>query len=174
MTNTIEKQAAEQFAENMKKYNVYCDFSLLSLLVDIDLILNNEAIFNKQSNLPDPIKQQAYKNEAGLGAYIGESVCRLYQGTWKGVFNPNNAAFNYYTSAVIFGDYAFYPTHFISYHISNNKPGEQSEGTFADYLLRTLPFITQEQAPKRADQSNTFYHKIKHLTCSAPNSNEAP
>ena len=121
---------AEHFAETMGKQGFELDFSLTSLLVEVDRLLEAPGVVTRES-------VAGHKNEAALGAYVGETLARLFDGVWQGQFSADNTGINFYMSYVDFGEYRYHPSHFVSYRISNG-PGE---GTFAEHLERTLPKV---------------------------------
>ena len=121
---------AEQFAAAMTTKGYQLDFSLESLQGEVDRVLDDyEAAFRQD--------EAGHALETALAAYVGETLARLYDGTWGGTFQADNPAANFYTSHVDFGEYRYRPTHFIAYRISNGP----AEGTFADQLERVLPKI---------------------------------
>lgn len=140
ITSTLQEQTAESFACHMKKLGFDCDFSLQSLLNDIDLILNSpEVSFNDEGTA-------GLNNLAGIEAYIGETLKRLYHGEWCGKFILHTPESNFYTSYLSFGEYKFYPARFLTYRLTH---GEDVQGTFATYLQRILPLIRGEK-PSRS------------------------
>lgn len=128
----IEKQTAENFSRKMKFLFFKLDFSQKSLELEIDKLLRSKFIlFGGKWHF-------TWRNEAGLEAYVGETLCRLYNGHWSGEFDYKNPAGNFYCSLIEFGEYQFRPSHFLGYRISN---GENSEGTFKDYIEKIIPKI---------------------------------
>ncbi|GAA5082654.1 hypothetical protein GCM10023210_00240 [Chryseobacterium ginsengisoli] len=117
---------AEHFATIMNRKGFNLNFSLESLEIEIDQILEkySEQDLNDRSIL-----------EAFLTAYIGESVIRLFGGNWAGdFFAPlNRSGINFYTSYIVINDFRFNPNHFIGYYLNN---GKKSEGTFYNYLYK--------------------------------------
>ncbi len=105
------------------------DFSQKSLIEEIDKILDCEVGI-------EPIHPESWELASMMAIYIGETLCRIYDGTWQGAFT--NKAGDYYTSWLMFGEYKFAPTHFIQYRISN---GKESEGTFKEYFEIVKPEI---------------------------------
>jgi hypothetical protein len=79
-------------------------------------------------------KSVQWKMEAELGAYVGETLSRLFEGSWRGTFRNDNPGPNYYLSWVEFGAYKFFPSHFFAYRFANGT----AEGTFAEYLHRGM------------------------------------
>ena len=134
--STLQEQTAESFACHMKNLGFDCDFSLQSLLNDIDLILNSSEVSFKGEGTA------GLNNLAGIEAYIGETLKRLYHGEWHGKFVLHTPESNFYTSYLSFGEYKFYPARFLTYRLTH---GEDVEGTFATYLQRTLPLIRSEK-----------------------------
>ena len=129
----IAKEAAQHFADKMNKLGFACDFSLFSLEAEIDSILHSDKLILRE-NTPE-----SRQDSAGLEAYIGETLCRLYKGQWQGMYDPKNPAANFYLSFIEFGSFKWFPSHFIGYRVAN---GEESEGTFSAYLEKILPKIT--------------------------------
>ena len=121
---------AAEFAEAMRADGFALDFSMESLERVVDEILDSPDVNLDQS-------PQSWRTQAGLEAYVGETLARLHDGIWKGQFSQENPGVNFYTSYVEFGQYRYYPSHFLGYRISNG-PGE---GTFAEHLKRKLPEI---------------------------------
>lgn len=140
--STVQQHTADSFSRQMQALGFNCDYSLHSLLVEVDQILNSsQVVFADQGTAGHP-------NLAGLEAYIGETLRSHYGGEWQGRFVLETPASNYYTSYMSFGGYNLHLARFISYRLTN---GEAAEGTFAEYLRRALPKITGESTPaKRA------------------------
>ncbi|MCY0976508.1 hypothetical protein PGH12_05020 [Chryseobacterium wangxinyae] len=117
---------AEYFATIMERKGFVLNFSLESLEIEIDKILE------KYSKSLDSDREIL---EDFLTSYIGESLIRLFGGDWDGNFyGPlNRVGVNFYTSYIIINDFRFNPNHFIGYYFSN---GKKSEGTFYDYLYK--------------------------------------
>jgi hypothetical protein len=90
-------------------------------------------------------KPSNWKAEGELEAYVGETLCRLFDGKWGGEFYWENPAPNFYVSYIEFGLYRFFPSHFLRYRINN---GEKSTGTFKKYLEKMLPTIKARQVEK--------------------------
>jgi hypothetical protein len=103
-----------------KGYNL--DFSLKSLENEIDKILENE--------IPEDWIESA-KLDSELTAYFGETLCRIFDTTWKGEYFSENSGMNFYTCKIEKNGFEFGPSHFIGYYLSN---GKESEGSFKDYL----------------------------------------
>lgn len=139
LTSTLQEKTAESFAFHMKKLGFNCDFSLHSLLNDIDLILNSSEVSFKNGC------SAGLNNLAGIEAYIGETLKRLYHGEWHGSFVLHTPESNFYTSYLSFGEYKFYPARFLTYRLTH---GENVEGTFATYLQRILPLIRREKTSR--------------------------
>ena len=66
---------------------------------------------------------------------------REFDGKWEGEFRQDNPGVNFYGMSVKFGDYAFFPSHFIAYRLTNGP----EEGSFADYLFGKLPAIRERR-----------------------------
>jgi len=101
------------------------DFSLKSLEVEVDKYLEKYRPADEESRL---------RMECDLTAYVGETIRRLYDGEWTGEYFGKSSSYrgpNFYTCKVKIGKFDFYPSHFISYYLSN---GKESEGTFYEYL----------------------------------------
>ena len=113
-------EAADNFAEEASKERFLFDFSLESLESEVDRYLDKYATSDDGSR---------HRIESDLTAYIGETVRRLYGGEWAGEYRRQSSDF--YTCKVKIGKFDFYPSHFISYYLSN---GKESEGTFYHYL----------------------------------------
>lgn len=120
------KSCAEHFADIMGKKGYTLDFSLKSLETEIDRILE------KYSKIE---YQELNILEEFLTAYVGESLLRIFGGSWAGNFyGPlNRSGVNFYTSYMVINDFRFNPNHFIGYYLSN---GKKSEGTFYEYLYK--------------------------------------
>ncbi len=117
-------QIANLFAAKYNNAGYQFDFSMKSLLVEMDKILeanSNHSLENREILV------------AELTAYFGETICQLHLGKWEGAFygplNPNGV--NFYTCKIKVGDSEFGPSHFFEYYVSN---GKKSEGTFKNYL----------------------------------------
>jgi hypothetical protein len=122
---------AESFARDMKEAGVPLDFTMHSLEVEIDALLERYK--------DDLAREDSYgwRLTAGLEAYVGETLARLLNGAWKGTFNSVNPGSNMYTSYVEFGAYKYYPSHFLGYRITNGL----TQGTFKEHLDRARPRI---------------------------------
>ncbi len=127
--SNIELETAELFAKKASRLGFDFDFSIGSLKLEIDRLLDSTEICFEDT------KRECWENQSGLEAYIGETLLRLYRGEWQGQFNAKNPAGNYYLSFVQFGAYRYFPSHFLGYRISN---GEESEGSFSSYLPKLL------------------------------------
>jgi hypothetical protein len=123
--------AAEAFAARMQQAGYSFDFSLRSLLEEVDRLLDSPYFTNHNN-------PEQWPDEARLTAYVGETLVRLYAGVWTGQFYVNHAWTNFYTCSVQFGEYAYKPSHFLDYQFSN---GKNSTGTFAHHLQRVLSAI---------------------------------
>ena len=134
-TPTSEAQIASVFAKNMKSLGFNCDFSLRSLLHDVDKILNSV------ERSPEVCEKSDIHYLAGIEAYIGETLRRLYNGTWQGKFIIDTPESNFYSSYLQFGDYKFYPARFLTYRLTH---GAYQEGTYATYLQRILPKLATQ------------------------------
>ncbi|MFZ4929178.1 hypothetical protein [Chryseobacterium sp. Mn2064] len=123
---TDPKLCAEHFADVMKKKGYNLDFSLKSLEIEVDRILEN---FSKIED------QELNILEEFLTAYVGETLLRIFGGRWIGNFyGPlNRKGVNFYTSYMMINDFRCNPNHFIGYYLSN---GKESEGTFYEYLYK--------------------------------------
>lgn len=118
------KVVAEFFAKNYSEKGYNLDFSIESLKVEIDLILEKE--FPKNLN-------EREKLEAELTAYFGETLCRVFHAEWKGWYygykNPNGV--NVYTCKIKKNEFEFGPSVFFEYYFSN---GKDDMGSFNEYL----------------------------------------
>jgi hypothetical protein len=119
------------FAEKMRAVGYCLDFSLKSLSEEVDKLLESKLFSGRGS-------EAEWQDEAGLEAYVGETLSRLFDGQWIGSFREDNPGPNYYLSWVQFGEAKYFPSMFLSYRISN---GKEHEGTFEDHLVRVLPRI---------------------------------
>ena len=129
--NEKVKAFAHSFAEEMSLEGFTLDFSYRSLEIEIDKILMSKNVTLGGDEKTD------WKNEAGLEAYVGETLASLFRGVWKGEFDYENPAGNFYTSYVEFGEFRYYPSHFLSYRITNGP----EEGTFRQNLEKVMPKI---------------------------------
>ena len=120
------------------------DFSLESLETEIDRLLALPIFFRGREGSPT---DQESRNQAGISAYVGETLRRLFQGRWGGEFYPDRNEVNFYTSFVDFTGYRYWPSHFISYRLTN-WPGE---GTFAQHLEKALLTIGKHVAQENAE-----------------------
>jgi hypothetical protein len=128
--------AAEDFAARHSSLGFRLDFSLESLETEIDRLLA-QPIFHRGRE--GSLSQEEARNEAAISAYVGETIRRLFQGRWAGVFHPDQPASNFYTSFVQFGSYRYWPAHYFAYRLTNWP----QEGTFSEYLERLLPTIKE-------------------------------
>lgn len=123
MTKKINpKEVAEIVSEKYLDKGYKLDFSLRSLEVEIDKILENET----SKDVVD-----SWELESELTAYFGESLCRIFKTVWKGRYYLDNSGMNFYTCKIAKNGFEFGPSHFISYYLSN---GKKNEGTFKDFL----------------------------------------
>ena len=117
-------ETAQFFSQKMSKDGFKFDFSLTSLEVEIDRLL--------EKSLNIELKEREIL-EAELTAYIGETICKLFNGNWTGNYygplNPNGD--NFYTCKITIEGTDIFPNHFIGYYLSN---GKDNEGTFYEYL----------------------------------------
>ena len=126
--------AAIEFAAQWVAAGYHFDFGMRSLQREVDRFL--------ETQLPEiSAIDQRRKAQAGLGAYVGEALARLYGGTWGGEFCGTNSGMNFYQSYVAFGEFKFFPSHYVAYRIANGL----SEGTFAAYLSNVLPHMQHTQ-----------------------------
>lgn len=118
------KEIAEEFSQLMNNKGFSFDYSLKSLEKEVDKVLEKVAVIDEN---------EKKILERFITAYIGETIIRLYNGTWEGAFyGPDNPiGSNFYTARIKIGKFNFYPSHFIEYFISN---GKKTEGTFYEYL----------------------------------------
>lgn len=125
LRNPIE--VAEYFSNIQIRYGFKFDFSLESLEKEVDRFLENN------TNLSAYVKTIV---ESLLTAYIGETICRLYQGKWCGEFcGPLSlTGSNYYLCWIEIGDYKYKPSHFIEYYLEH---GKENEDTFYNYLYNS-------------------------------------
>lgn len=135
---------ALEFATTHSASGFQLDFSLESLETEIDRLLALPIFFRGRDGSPT---DQESRNQAGISAYVGETLRRLFHGRWGGEFYPDRTEVNFYTSFVAFAGYRYWPSHFISYGLTN-WPGE---GTFAQHLERALPSIREHVAQEDAE-----------------------
>ena len=114
----VAEKASRKYLD--KGYNL--DFSLKSLENEIDKILETE-------KTKDSKKLEILESE--LTAYIGETLCRIFNCKWKGEFYFENSGMNFYTCMIEKNGFEFGPSHFIGYYLNN---GKKNEGSFKDYL----------------------------------------
>jgi len=126
--------AAVEFSEQHTGTGCQLDFSIESLQTEVDRVLELPIFFRGREGTPTDNQE---RREAALCAYVGETLSRLFDGTWGGDFRPDRSASNFYTSFVDFGDYRYWPSRFIGYRLTNWP----QEGTFAQHLERVLPSI---------------------------------
>uniref|UniRef100_UPI0040496E05 hypothetical protein n=1 Tax=Flavobacterium sp. TaxID=239 RepID=UPI0040496E05 len=118
------KLVAEKFAKDYGEKGYKLDFSLESLKVEIDKILEMKASRNT-----DEIE----KLESELTAYFGETLCRVFKAEWKGGYYgyKNRTGINFYLCRIKKGEFEFGPSNFFEYYFSN---GKENTGSFNDYL----------------------------------------
>lgn len=118
------KEIAEYFSSIQKRYGYHFDFSLKSLETEVDRFLEENANLSSYN--------QKIMGSI-LTAYVGESVCRLYNGKWVGKYSGplNKKGSNFDECWIEIKGFKYYPSHFLQYYLSN---GKRSEGTFYDYL----------------------------------------
>ena len=126
--------AAESFAATCLAAGYSLDFSLASLEIEVDRLLELPIFRHGRKGLPTDAEE---RNEAALAAYIGETLRRLFGGEWIGSFYPRSLARNYYESFVMFGEFRFEPHLFVGYRFTNGE----GEGSFRAYLRSVLPRI---------------------------------
>jgi hypothetical protein len=123
-TNTI----ATEFANRMTSKGINLDFTLSSLETEIDKIIEDI------DNTIDDKDKISIIDRIGMEAYVGEVLLSFFKGTRQGKFDENNPGANFYLSSISFGDYAYYPSHFLSYRFLNGP----AEGKFRDHLKNVL------------------------------------
>jgi len=128
------KAVAEAFAARYGAEGYKFDFSLESLRVEVDRFFDAPVLCSAD------VKEK-WRAESELGAYVGETLARLFDGEWQGQFCAENSGMNFYVSRVQFGAFDFYPARFLGYRINNGT----TEGTFAQYLKKTVPQIEARQ-----------------------------
>ncbi|GGG10317.1 hypothetical protein GCM10011344_08700 [Dokdonia pacifica] len=116
------KEAAIIVSKKYIKKGYALDFSIESLENEIDKILEKE-------NPKDWI--ESAKLESELTAYIGETICQIFDAKWKGEYYSENSGMNFYTCKIEKNGFEFGPSHFVGYYLSN---GKESEGSFEEYL----------------------------------------
>jgi hypothetical protein len=125
---------AEAFAAEQSAAGYALDFSLASLETEVDRLIDMPMFHHGRERPPSEAEE---RNEAGLAAYIGEALRRLFGGVWVGSFHPGSTALNFYRSFVMFGGYRFEPHLFVAYRLTNGG----CEGSFRTYLRASLPRI---------------------------------
>lgn len=122
------KLTASLFSKEMQALGYTLDFSLQSLELEIDRILETSPINSEDTK---------FDLEAKLTAYIGETLCQNRNGFWSGAFYSHKSRIgnNYYFCKITIGKHDFYPSHFIGYYLSN---GKKSTGTFKNFFTKTL------------------------------------
>lgn len=130
---------ARLFATVMEKYGYRLDFSLHSLLNDVDSIFDDPRLTNIRNTLnSEPTTTGLTCDlETALACYLGETLKIEYKGEWKGHCATQSGA-NYYTSYMMFGDYKFHPYTYIGYRFAN---GTRDTGTMAIYLNKLIPSL---------------------------------
>ena len=127
---------ASEFAKRMTLKDFNLDFSLSSLETEIDKIIED------LENSVDDQDKISVVDRVGIEAYVGETLLSLFKGTRQGKFNENNPGANFYMSSISFGDYAYYPSHFLNYRFSNGPV----EGEFREHLKTVLNKINSAVA----------------------------
>ena len=91
-----------------------------------------------QSNSVLPVMvhgdEMQFDINSAASAYLGETISRIYDGTWAGHFNTESIV-NFYTSKITFGDYCLNPIAWLSYRVKNGR----EEGSVEDWLSRVTP-----------------------------------
>ena len=128
------QEAAEDFAQKMRAKGFQFDYSVECLRTEIDQIIDLP-IFN-QGRESSPTSQQE-ENEAGLSAYVGESLVQNYSGIWEGEFDGASPGINFYRSHIMFGEFKHNPHISVAYRLTNGE----CEGTYRRYLSRLVPII---------------------------------
>lgn len=123
----VPASVASQFAGRMRTHGLSLDFSVKSLLSDVDEIL-----------LKRPLDDAEL--EMCLSAYVGEALVRLFHGKWEGFFSVEHPVTNFYTSWVKIGEQTFWPSHFPGYRLKNGP----SEGSFREYIEPKIAKWTSE------------------------------
>ena len=127
---------ASEFAKRMTLIGFNLDFTLNSLDTEIDKIIEDK------ENTVDDQDNISVVDRVGIEAYVGEALLLLFKGTRQGKFNENNPGANFYMSSISFGDYAYYPSHFLNYRFSNGPV----EGKFREHLKTILNKINSAVA----------------------------
>jgi hypothetical protein len=122
---------AKDFVKRMALKGFVLNYSLNSLKTEIDKIIEST---EKSS---DGSAKMNMTDEIGLEAYIGETLLVLFSGMWQGEFNENTNAPNFYLSFIKFGDFSYFPSHFIGYRIANGPV----EGTFKEHIQNVITII---------------------------------
>jgi hypothetical protein len=123
--------AAKQFAESLLQHGLVLDFSRQSLETKIDQVFELPLFRHGRRGI---LTAEQARSEAGLAAYVGETLRREFSGEWQGEFYPDAPPINYYTSFVKIRHYRFFPSHSIAYRIANGS----SQGTLTNYLRRIV------------------------------------
>lgn len=136
------KKIADAFVQEMERFGYVLDYSLKSLTQEVDRLLESPLFQSMADGANQRIDRKtlddAQRLEAGIEAYVGETLCRLFDGEWGGGFYSSGFGINFYSSWVQFGDFSVRLSHFLAYRIAH---GKQEEGTFGSYLDRILPSI---------------------------------
>ncbi len=135
---------AETFAAKQHTAGYALDFSLGSLETEVDRLLDLPLFHHGRQGEATEAEE---RNKAALGAYVGETLRRLFDGEWVGSFHPGCPILNFYRSAILFGSFKFQPDLFVSYRLTNGE----SEGSFRAYLRAVLP-----QIEARAEDGDPF------------------
>ncbi len=122
------KLTAYLFSKEMQPLGYTLDFSLQSLEIEIDRILETSPLNSQDAK---------YDLEAKLTAYIGETLYQNLNGFWSGAFYSHKSRIgnNYYFCKITIDKHDFYPSHFIGYYLSNEK---KDTGTFQNFFTKTL------------------------------------
>lgn len=124
-------EVAEKVTQKFHQKGYVLDFSIRSLKKEVDLILKNESY--------EELEERATL-EAELTAYVGETMCRLFNTQWEGqYFGPlRRSGINYYSCKIVKGTFEFWPSHFFSYYFSN---GSNIIYPYKDYLENSYSYI---------------------------------
>jgi len=79
----------------------------------------------------------SYDLETCASCYFGETLRRLHSGNWTGHCG-NDGSPNFYTLAVKFGDYVFFPSHYVAYRISNGRRDTGRVGDCLDVCMSSM------------------------------------
>ena len=127
---------ASEFAKRMTLKGFNLDFTLSSLDTEIDKIIEDK------ENTVDDQDKISVVDRVGIEAYVGEALLLLFKGARQGKFNEKNPDANFYMSSISFGDYTYYPSHFLNYRFSNGPV----EGKFREHLKTILNKINSAVA----------------------------